>query len=160
MKILLAIDGSEFSNAAVEEVANKPWPKGSEVKILSVAELPSLPVVESWVPPYDYYEKLEGAAVAQAREAVDKAVARLRKSHDEKLRVSTQVTVGHPRVVITDEAETLKADLIIVGSHGYRGLTRLWLGSVSQAVASHAKCSVEIVRTRKREDASQTQPSL
>lgn len=160
MKILLAIDGSEFSNAAVEEVANKPWPKGSEVKILSVAEPPALAVVETWVPPYDYYEKLEEAAVAQAREAVDKAAARLRKSHDEKLPVSIQVTVGHPRVVITDEAEAWGADLIIVGSHGYRGLTRLWLGSVSQAVASHAKCSVEIVRSRKSENVSQAQPSL
>jgi nucleotide-binding universal stress UspA family protein len=160
MKVLLAIDGSEFSDAAVAEVANKPWPKGSEVKIISVAEPPALPVVETWVPPYDYFGKLEEAAVAQAREAVDKAAARLRESHGEKLQVSTQVTVGHPRVVITDEAEAWGADLIIVGSHGYRGLTRLWLGSVSQAVASHARCSVEIVRSRKRENTSQAQPSL
>jgi len=159
MRILLAIDGSEFSNAAVEEVANKPWPLGSEVKIISVAEPPALPVVETWVPPYDYYEKLESAAVAQAREAVDKAAARLRKSHDEKLKVSTQVTIGHPKLVITDEAEAWAADLIIVGSHGYRGLTRLWLGSVSQAVASQAKCSVEIVRNRKGQDRTQAQPS-
>jgi nucleotide-binding universal stress UspA family protein len=40
------------------------------------------------------------------------------------------------------------ADLIVVGSHGYRGFKRFLLGSVSQAVASHAKCSVEIVRCR------------
>ncbi|MFY9574809.1 MAG: universal stress protein [Blastocatellia bacterium] len=47
-----------------------------------------------------------------------------------------------------DESNAWDADLIVVGSHGYRGLTKLWLGSVSQAVAAHAKCSVEIVRTR------------
>jgi nucleotide-binding universal stress UspA family protein len=159
MKILLAIDGSEFSDAAVEEVANKPWPTGSEVKIISVAEPPMLPVVETWVPPYDYYEKLEESAVAQARTSVDKAAARLREAQDEKLQVSTRVIIGHPKVVITDEAEAWGADLIIVGSHGYRGLTRLWLGSVSQAVASQAKCSVEIVRNRKAQDRTQAQPS-
>jgi nucleotide-binding universal stress UspA family protein len=56
------------------------------------------------------------------------------------------VVEGYPKEAILAEAERWGADLIVVGSHGYRGLTRLWLGSVSQAVASHAGCSVEIVR--------------
>ena len=43
MKILLAVDGSECSNVAVKEVARRPWPAGSEVKILSVAESPVTP---------------------------------------------------------------------------------------------------------------------
>ena len=51
--------------------------------------------------------------------------------------------------IILDEAERWGADLIVVGSHGRRGLKRLWLGSVSQAVVSQAKCSVEIVRCPK-----------
>jgi nucleotide-binding universal stress UspA family protein len=165
MKILLAIDGSEFSDVAVEEVAGKPWPIGSEVKIISVAEPPMLPVVETWVPPDNYYEKVEEAAVARSRETVGKAADKLRAAHGEKLRLSSEVIVGHPRYVITDAAEAWGADLIVVGSHGYRGLTRLWLGSVSQAVASHAKCSVEIVRGRKGQDikgqnTAPAQPSL
>src|ERR1044071_2436040 len=105
MKILLAIDGSEFSDAAVKEVAGKPWPIGSEVKIISVAEPPMLPVVETWVPVDNYYEKLEEAAVAQSRETVDKAADILRAAHGEKLQVSSQIIVGHPRYIITDEAE-------------------------------------------------------
>jgi nucleotide-binding universal stress UspA family protein len=64
-----------------------------------------------------------------------------------------EIVKGHPKHAIVDEAETWDADLIVVGSHGYRGLTRLWLGSVSQAVASHAKCSVEIVREKGKSDA-------
>ena len=56
---------------------------------------------------------------------------------------------GSPREVILDEADHWGANLIVVGSHGYRGLTRFLLGSVSQAIASHAKCSVEIVRCPK-----------
>jgi len=47
---------------------------------------------------------------------------------------------------ITRLAEELDAELIVVGSHGYGFLRRLWLGSVSQAVSAHARCSVLIVR--------------
>jgi nucleotide-binding universal stress UspA family protein len=49
-------------------------------------------------------------------------------------------------MVILDCATKWKADLIVVGSHGKNGIQRLLLGSVSEYVATHAKCSVEIVR--------------
>lgn len=150
MKILLAIDGSIFSDAAVRDVANKPWPVGSEVKIISVVEPPMLPTVESWVPPDNYIEALEKAGDDQARSVVTKAAERVRKEQGDKLRVSTEIVRGHPKHAIIDEADAWGSDLIVVGSHGYRGLTKLWLGSVSQAVASHAKCSVEIVRSREQ----------
>jgi nucleotide-binding universal stress UspA family protein len=48
-----------------------------------------------------------------------------------------------------DEAEEWDADLIVVGSHGYQSWERMLLGSVSQSVAAHAECSVEIVRCKK-----------
>ena len=50
--------------------------------------------------------------------------------------------------VIVDEAENWKADLIVVGSHGYTGIKKWLLGSVAQSVVSHAPCSVEVVRSR------------
>ena len=149
MKILLATDGSSFSDAAVEEVAGRPWPPDSEVKIISVAEPPTFPVVETWVPTDDYFQDMEKLVEEQAQKVVDRSGDEVRARQADKLRVTTEVIVGHPRYVITDEAEKWGADLIVVGSHGYRGLTRLWLGSVSQTVASHANCSVEIVRSRR-----------
>lgn len=149
MKILLALDGSSFSDAVVDEVARRPWPADSEVKILSVFEHPILPIVENWTPSGDYFAEIVRAAEEQAKNIIQKAVHKLRDSQGDKLRITTKVTVGQPRFAITGEAEEWGADLILVGSHGYRGLTRLWLGSVSQAVATHAKCSVEIVRSRK-----------
>ncbi|HXU08843.1 MAG TPA: universal stress protein [Blastocatellia bacterium] len=148
MKILLAIDGSLFSDAAVADVAAKPWPAGSEVRVISVVEPPLLPTVETWVPPDDYIESLERAGQDQANSVIKTAVDRIQKTQGDRLRVSTEIVRGHPKHAIIDEAEAWDADLIVVGSHGYRGLTKLWLGSVSQAVASHAKCSVEIVRSR------------
>lgn len=53
---------------------------------------------------------------------------------------------GSPKRVILEEAERWGADLIMVGSHGYGFWNRLLLGSVSQAITTHANCSVEIVR--------------
>jgi len=150
MKILLAIDGSSFSDAAVKEVATKPWPVNSEVKIISVVEPPLMPTVETWVPPDNYIEALEAAGNDQARAILVKASDRVRQAQGDQLRVSTEIVKGHPKHAIIDEADSWGADLILMGSHGYRGLTRLWLGSVSQAVASHAKCSVGIVRSRER----------
>jgi len=148
MKILLAIDGSSFSDAAVSEIAKRPWPAESEVKIISVVEPPLLPTVETWVPPDNYIEALEEAGLEQAQSIVGKAADRITNEQHDSLRVATEIVKGYPKHAIIDTAETWEADLIVVGSHGYRGLTRLWLGSVSQAIASHAKCSVEIVRSR------------
>src|SRR6266545_3730387 len=104
MKILLATDGSDCSKAAVNAVAERPWPEGSEVRIVS--------------------GKASG------------------------LEIITKIISGSAREVILDEAERWDADLIVLGSHGYNGWQRFLLGSVSHAVATHAHCSVEIVRQK------------
>jgi hypothetical protein len=52
-----------------------------------------------------------------------------------------------PRAVILDEASKWNANLIVLGSHGRHGMDRLLMGSVSEAVAFHAHCSVEVVRS-------------
>ena len=65
------------------------------------------------------------------------------------LTVTTVAIEGSPKSVILEEAEKFGADLIVVGSHGYGMVEGFLLGSVSNAVALHAKCSVEIVRSPK-----------
>jgi nucleotide-binding universal stress UspA family protein len=146
MKILLAVDGSDFSDAAVKQVAGRPWPPGSEVLVISVVEPPLIPTVDTWTLPENYYNEMDKAGEERARAILDKAVQHFRDGDNKAMRVATAVIKGYPKHAILDEAEQWGADLIVVGSHGYTGLTRLLLGSVSQAVASHAKCSVEIVR--------------
>jgi nucleotide-binding universal stress UspA family protein len=147
MKILLAVDGSACSDAAVFEVAARPWPEGSEVRVISVVE-PIIPVIgEAWAfTDTNYLAEAEKIASDRARDATDKATATLSSAAGGKLKLSSEVILGSPREVILDEADHWRANLVVVGSHGYRGLTRFLLGSVSQAIASHAKCSVEIVR--------------
>src|SRR5262245_46814941 len=148
MKILLAVDGSDCSLVAVDEIARRPWPVGSSVKILSVVESPFLPTTDPWALPASYYSQIEQIGKEQAQAIVSRAESRIRESQGAALEVITQTNEGHTVSEILDEAEVWGTDLIVLGSHGYHGLKRFLLGSVSSAVASHANCSVEIMRCR------------
>ena len=148
MKILIAVDGSECSDLAVAEVSKRPWPPESEVKVVHAVEMPIVPAAEPWAVPPDYFEEALKVQRANARVAVDRALAMLRAGGESPLKITSEIIEGSPKRVILDEAESWGADLIVVGSHGYGVLNRLLLGSVSQAIALHARCSVEIVRSR------------
>ena len=149
MKILLAIDGSESSEAGVDEIARQHFPVDSEVRVISVVEpayLPETFSVEGGN--MSFYVELEKDATVRARAVVEKAAAKLRTDEaSRQLNVTAEVLSGSPKRMILEEAEAFGADLIVVGSHGHGMLERFLLGSVSQAVALHAKCSVEIVRS-------------
>ena len=126
MKILLAVDHSKYSEAAVKEIETRPWPARSTVRVLSLVEPLPPPAVELW---YDGRGSLELANKEMRRrteEFVKRNVARLKKK---QLKVEAAVRDGHPRTMIVDEARKWRADLIVLGSHGHTGLKRLLLGS-------------------------------
>ena len=148
MKILLAVDGSACSDAAVNEVAARPWPEGSEVRVISVIELQFTPTKETRSLPESYYSQLERAGQEQARSAINRAVERLRVRAGDPLEITTEAVIGRAKEAILDEAERWGADLIVLGSHGYGWGERFLFGSVALAVVTGATCSVEIVRSR------------
>src|SRR5258708_14160310 len=148
MRILLPLDGSSFSDAAVNEVAFRPWPASSEVRIVTAFQVPVTPTPEVWAIPAEYFETIERTARESAQAIVDLAVAKLRDALDKSVNVTGEILAGPPREAILDEADRWKADLIVMGSHGYGAWQRFLLGSVSQAVVAHAKCSVEVVPRR------------
>jgi nucleotide-binding universal stress UspA family protein len=148
MKILLAVDGSECSDGAVKSVVQRPWPPGSEIKIISAVEPVYFPTTDTWVLPENYYLEIELAAQEHAQAAIKSAVERFEAAKTTDLTIITEVKDGLARDVILEEAEKWEADLIVLGSHGYSGLKKFLLGSVSHAVAAHAHCSVELVRQR------------
>ncbi len=153
MKILLATDGSSHSNAAVEEVANRLFPAGTEVRIVSAFQSTGL-IVSVQAPMGGLagaYDEADALAQKLAEDAV-KVASEIIKEKNPALSISTKVVNESPKEGILDEAETFDADLIVVGSHGQSALSRFLLGSVSHAVALHADCSVEIVRKRGLED--------
>ena len=148
MRVLLAVDGSPYSEAAVNEVASRTWPENCEVRVITAYELPLAPAPETWALPPDYFEKLDIAARESAAGIEQAIVVKLTASLGPAVKVTGNVLPGSPRSIILEEAERWSADLIVVGSHGYGTWHRFLLGSVSQAVVSHAKCSVEVVRIR------------
>lgn len=86
----------------------------------------------------------------EARSIIDKATTKLLEAFgSEKFHIAGEILEGSPKKLIVEEAEKWGADLIILGSHGRGAVGRTFLGSVSLAVVSHAKCSVEIVRATK-----------
>lgn len=144
MKILLAIDGSDSSQAALQSVVVRPWPAGTEVRVLNVVEPPSLLIEREMASSYDVeFEAVWNALREQAKELVSKAAAKLKEA---KLNASTALVEGDPKSLIIDAANDWGADMIVVGSHGRKGLNRFLMGSVSEAVVRHARCSVEVIR--------------
>lgn len=153
--IVLAIDDSPFSRAAADEIAQHMRPDDTTVHVLHVLELDR--VVP---PPYDFargtgYGEEVMAHVQQhhvaAEHLVSEAADRLRTAG---FQVSVVIREGEPRHAILDYAAASGCDCIVVGSHGRRGIDRFFMGSVSDAVARHAHCSVHIVRMKQTGGAS------
>ena len=110
MKILLAVDGSKFSDAAVREVARRPWPGGSEVRIISAAEAAHIPAPAPHGAAADLYAEALRDAREQARLAVDLAASKLSGEAGAALRITTDAPTGPAREVILREAEEWGAD--------------------------------------------------
>ena len=140
--ILIALDGSPDSRAAVEEVAARNWPKGSEFKILTVVDdrmrLAGASLVRKGKPAT---LKPEGWLLSLV-ESAEMVLARA------GLKVDVIVTEGEPRGTILNVVKKIKPTSLILGSRGMSGLQRFLLGSVSTDAAAHANCTVEIVRAK------------
>jgi nucleotide-binding universal stress UspA family protein len=145
MNVLLAIDDSSHSQAAIAAVLRRFQPGAATVRVLHVVEWP-----RNLAAPFSFAEGPSAAecilAVHEAmrndgRNLLAQAVSRLREFD-----VTSTLVEGDVRQAILDEAAAWPADLIVLGSHGRTGFTRLMLGSVSEAIVRHAPCSVEVVR--------------
>lgn len=150
MKIVLAIDGSDFSKLATNKLAAMPLPAGTEIFIINVFENPmiaapgALPLGGTLG---NYYEEAISNTRKLAEDIVNDASKSLKESNDALL-ITTAVVNGLPKSAILEKAEAFDADLIVVGSQGHGAFSRFLLGSVSQSLATHADCSVMIVRKR------------
>ena len=153
MKVLLATDGSKCSTAAAHSIAERPWPAGTEVRIMSVVE-PRVSLFEAaFEPPLldaESVEQFRANAMTHAQDAILSAEEIL-TSAGIKTAESISVLLDGPKHVILDEAQQWGADLIVVGSQGHSSAGRFLLGSVSESIAMHAGCSVEIIRPARTE---------
>jgi nucleotide-binding universal stress UspA family protein len=149
MKVLLAIDGSNCSKAAVEALIGQYRPKETDVMVLNVVESVRLmPVTYGFGVGPVFAENYNAIATewrAGGEKLVSDVAQRLRSAG---FKTSTSMEEGDATERILDCAQKWCPDLILLGSHGWRGLDRLLLGSVSEAIARQASCSVEIVRPK------------
>lgn len=147
MRVLLAVDGSDSSEEAERAIVTQLRETGTEIRVLNVVEPMSSYISADMFP----HLVSHSAAIAedrlkQAKELVARVAQDLRKKG---YTASGRVEDGDPKTVILDEAAEWPADLIVMGSHGLKGLNRFLMGSVSAAVSQHAECPVEIVRPRR-----------
>ena len=147
MKILIATDGSDYSQAAVEECCRMViHPDTAEVLIVSAYEDTFPITAEPFALSSDYYQKLTDSLTDLATSSVTVAKQAIRdRFPDSRFSVSTEILCGPPDQIIIEKAREWNADLIVVGSHG-RGFWGRLLGSVSNGVLHHAPCSVLVVR--------------
>lgn len=146
MKILVAVEDSKYADAITQTLLAQAKPGDTQVCVLHVVEPPSL-LLGREMGGFEHDLDQAWQARQNQAEALVAKTAQMLRSHG--LEVTTQVEQGEPKSQIIDTAEKWGADLVVVGSHGRSGLERFLIGSVSDAVARHAPCSVQIVRIRK-----------
>lgn len=147
MKILLGIDDSPFSRAALEFVRKASWAPNSKVIVVSAVRPAVMAYSEIYVPPAQAVEEVLEEQKKAHQELVSQAEKDLRGAG---LATEARVLIGDPREAIVDVATEERADLVVVGSHGRSGLTKLLMGSVASHVVTHAPCSVLVIKQGSR----------
>lgn len=142
-RVVVGVDDSEQAAVALR------WALAEGVLRQATVE-----VVHSWSPPMSAMpfgatlrlRAHEGEIDAVARESVDEIVdAALAEMDDQPPEVLRTILPGAPALTLVEVAEG--ADLLVVGSHGRTGLSRLVVGSVAMACVQHAPCPVVVIRT-------------
>lgn len=147
VRALVGYDGSSGARAAVDAVARRKWPPGTEVVLVAVADAQArMAVLAS-------FRNLATSAAAGEGDADEcEGLAAGLHAMAEHLRnaglanVTPVVREGDPRAVLLAEAEARQVDCVFVGARGLSRVERFVLGSVSAGVAARARCSVEVVR--------------
>lgn len=138
-KILVPVDGSDFSFKAVKTAASLAEKYDSKITLLYVMSSPfSTPTLSPEVGgliPQNVFDELE----KEGEQVLNRA-----KTGFANASVETIIRTGHPAIEIIDESKN-EYDLIIMGSRGLGELKGFLMGSVSDRVTHHAGCTVMVV---------------
>jgi nucleotide-binding universal stress UspA family protein len=141
-QILVPTDGSELSVRAVQEAARLARLTGARLEVLSVKEpFPYSAISEMQpVPPQEFFDAQERAAQASVQAALQAAAAQGVQA------AGATVEALHPWEAILDQAKAKGCDLVVMASHGRRGLGALLLGSETHKVLTHSTLPVLVIR--------------
>jgi nucleotide-binding universal stress UspA family protein len=146
-RLVIGFDASQGSLRAVDEVANRVWPTGSEVVLAAATDsVRSASIAKFILPPVVPAEAGPRSEDKWIAALAEKAMVSL--SHT-GMHLTIGVSEGNPNHVLIREAEHWNADCIFLGANSTGSRTeRFMLGSTAASIAAHARCSVEIVRHR------------
>lgn len=144
MRVMIAIDDSLGSQAAIEAVASRNWTAGTEFTVVSIVQLPRIPHIES---PFVFksYADHCGTLVESRRRLVERCCAYLQSKLPDCL-TTTLITTGEVRDSLVDICKERAVDLMVLGSTGRKGIDHLFRRSMSWSVVRKLTCSWEIVR--------------
>jgi nucleotide-binding universal stress UspA family protein len=145
IRLLVGLDGSACAKAALEVVAQRTWPAGTEARVMGVMDCGSMRANPITLTPEALPPIMEENWRKQLSKTINEAADKL---HMAGLVATPHVITGKACQVLLGEAEKWAADCLFVGARGLVGLERILLGSVSTAVSSRARCSVEVVRSK------------
>lgn len=141
MRVLLATDGSKHAEEAAWLLAHLSHNDPLELTVLAVT--PMIEIHSSYAVFVEWNKRNAPAEIAQATEACRRIE---RVFEGANARVEIIVAEGHSGKTIVSEAEARDIDLVVIGALGRSTFDRIVLGSVSDFVATHAPCSVLVVR--------------
>lgn len=143
MRVLVGVDDSPHSQAAVEFVKKMIWPEGTRVVVLAAVRPLVGAYLETYVPGPDYAVRIEEEQMQYVQGIAARAERGLRSAG---LGTEARTVRGDPREALIETARAERSDLVVVGSHGRSGLSKLFIGSVASHVVTHAPCSVLVVK--------------
>lgn len=146
VRLVIGVDGTPDSEAAVREVASRAWPAGTSVKVIAAVGPVDVPIGPALN--YDITQWIEEGVSKQWERMEAAANAAAGKLRDAGLLTHVIVRDSAPVPLLLDEEEDFGADCIFLGARGHRFMERFLLGSVSSAIAVRAGCSVEVVRSK------------
>jgi nucleotide-binding universal stress UspA family protein len=145
-KILLAIDGSEESKKAEDYAVELAKAMNGSITAINVVEISSaIASAGSDV----FYPQALGDAMALdiMKENSESLLNEFKEKQKNKgIEITTISAMGHVWNEVIEESERGNYSLIVLGSKGLSGITRMLIGSVAENVARHSKCPVLIVK--------------
>lgn len=147
-KILVALDGSQSANNALEYALDLAEKYASAVVLLTVVEPVIVPKISRVaVPPVpkEVVDKYKKGLKAGHQKILSKALKKVQETKGD-LDVSTELVEGKPSEKIVEVAREGDLDIIVMGSRGLGGIKEVFLGSVSDRVADQAPCPVLVVK--------------
>jgi nucleotide-binding universal stress UspA family protein len=141
-RILCASDFSKTSSKAFAAAIDLAKASRASLTILH-AHVPIIPLVPEQYIDSGAWDQVDTDARRWAGRQTDKLAQRARKRG---VRASAMMVVGDPAQQIVKAARSQRADLVVVGTHGRRGVSRFFLGSVAERVIATAPCPVMIIR--------------